>query len=167
MLYNNKMSDDAKWQRKKYPVGLDNVLMGVARKNGMYGLVRQWQVYSVWSRIVGKKLAEKTEPMEIVDQTLMVRVNDPSWAHQLTFMKEEILEKLACHLPSNPPKDLRFQVGTVRPVPTQHTRRNRRSAKAVDPKLVLASIDEEALRDKPKLRELFVALIEASYRLRK
>lgn len=124
-------------------------------------------MFQVWSKVVGHTLADKTEPLSIRDDVLLVKVSDPSWAHELTYLKEEMLDNLNRAMKGKPIRDIRFITGSVRSFDIKKKRRIDISHIEIDPEKISRSMDEKALRGKRKLKKLFKELITSSYRLRK
>lgn len=56
--------------------------------------VRRRQILTDWTRIVGARIAANTEPGRIYDGILNVRVRNSSWMHQLSFMTDEVRERI-------------------------------------------------------------------------
>lgn len=87
-------------------------------------LLRQWlteeelRVYAAcgqWERVVGTKLAERSEPLEFRNGVLLVRASSPVWAQELQFLKHEILRRLNTLVGAPIVKDLLFRQGRLRP----------------------------------------------------
>lgn len=71
-------------------------------------------VFRHWDRAVGEQMARHTEPGRLAEGVLTVRVSSPVWAHQLSFLKPELLERLHTLVPEAGIRDLRFQSGRLR-----------------------------------------------------
>lgn len=52
------------------------------------------QLNSIWKQIVGEQISKITLPIKLNKKILNVMVFDPMWQHELTFFKEDILEKI-------------------------------------------------------------------------
>jgi hypothetical protein len=89
-----------------------DVLGGVLGKHGIARELRDHRILARWREIVGESLAERTTPDGLERGVLWVRVKNASWLHQLSFVKDELLAKLAAEL-GDPPlvKELQFHVG--------------------------------------------------------
>lgn len=57
------------------------------------GFIR-WRVWGSWSDIVGKELAEQTEPVFHRDFCLSIWANTPALAQDLSFSSEPLKEKI-------------------------------------------------------------------------
>lgn len=66
-----------------------------------------------WPAIVGPKLAAKTHPARIARGTLWINAADASWAYQLQFLKNEILQSVQAFLGSQTIGELRFKMGEI------------------------------------------------------
>lgn len=52
------------------------------------------RVFSQWRRIVGPGLLDKCRPVRIKRHILYIEVKNSSWAHQLIYMQEEIVNRV-------------------------------------------------------------------------
>ncbi|NPA25709.1 MAG: DUF721 domain-containing protein [Deltaproteobacteria bacterium] len=52
------------------------------------------RVFSQWRRIVGPGLLDKCRPVRIKRHILYIEVKNSSWAHQLIYMQEEIINRV-------------------------------------------------------------------------
>ncbi len=145
---------------------VDKVLENVVRYKGMGSMVRMWSLIKVWNEVVGETLAGRTEPLRIADDCLIVKVADSSWAHELTYLKDDLIERIGMQIEGRPIKDIRFVIGSLQgprqvqrgPVDLSHV--------DVDEKEIAATLDSKALKGKPKLRKLFKKLITNTHRIR-
>ncbi|MBZ4642881.1 MAG: hypothetical protein PWQ25_1107 [Deferribacteres bacterium] len=55
------------------------------------------QINAVWKKVVGDQISRVTLPVRINKNVLNVLVFDPIWQHELSFLKEDILQKLPTH----------------------------------------------------------------------
>jgi len=72
-----------------------------------------------WTEVVGKEIAEKTQPFRVRNGVLQVRVPNSVWMQELHFFKNHILQKLNQRLKERNPqalplKDLKFFLGEVK-----------------------------------------------------
>lgn len=68
----------------------------------------------VWEEIAGQELARQTAAVYINDGVLFVKVKNPVWAHQLTFLKNNLLAKIAARTGNEAIRDIRFQIGEIK-----------------------------------------------------
>ena len=61
-----------------------------------------------WERIVGRAIAQNSEPVALKSGCLTVWVKSPTWASELSLMKLEILRKVQETEDSAGIKDIRF-----------------------------------------------------------
>ncbi len=89
-------------------------------------LLRRWmseeelEVYracGAWREIVGAKLAEKSEPSEFRNGTLIVTVASAVWLQELQFLKLELQRKLNGRLSRPHIHEIVFRLGRLRAVP--------------------------------------------------
>ncbi|MBF0454632.1 MAG: DUF721 domain-containing protein [Magnetococcales bacterium] len=67
-----------------------------------------------WRRAVGDLIAKHTEPIRLENGVLHVRVGNPAWMSNLTFMKPTILLALQKSYPDGVIVDLRFKGESLR-----------------------------------------------------
>jgi hypothetical protein len=118
---------------------------------------------AVWPEVVGDAIARQAWPLRIArDGTLHVATSSATWANELGFLADEIVERLHGRLGPDAPARLRCAVGPVpesaadEPEPTPER-----------PPEVPAEIGEEAdsvasAIDDPELRELVARAARAS-----
>lgn len=81
---------------------------------------------TVWRKAVGARIAEHARPMALQGGTLILRVATSVWAHELSFLAEDVLGRLrALGIQA---KTLRFRVG---PLPAVERPPERRISRAV------------------------------------
>lgn len=61
-----------------------------------------------WDSVVGKEIAEKTEPFKVLKGSLFVKVADTVWRNELQYFKNEIIEKLNKKIGKKIIKDIKF-----------------------------------------------------------
>ncbi|MCL5291126.1 MAG: DUF721 domain-containing protein [Actinobacteria bacterium] len=86
------------------PIILGDLLAVAARSPE---LLTETRLRSVWQAAVGKRTATNAKPGRLKKGVLYVSTRDAVWANQLSFIKEDILERLNAELP-NSVKDVRF-----------------------------------------------------------
>jgi predicted nucleic acid-binding Zn ribbon protein len=62
--------------------------LGVSRATTLTG------VFASWPELVGSSVAEHATPRSLRDGTLVVAVDDPSWATQLRWLEADLLRRL-------------------------------------------------------------------------
>jgi hypothetical protein len=95
--------------------GVSEILDGVKVPKSVKMHLKNHDVWSRWSEIVGVDLSRVTYPAEIKGKTLEVTVVHQAWAHQLQFLSPSILNKIRSICPSSGVKELHFRVGNVTP----------------------------------------------------
>ncbi len=101
----------------------------IAHQLGSLDLARKVAEHTaplVWDEVVGLRIAEATEVLGINQGVLRVSARSASWAHELTFHRDEILRRLNRRLDAPPGapivRDIRFvNRGISRPktIPTE------------------------------------------------
>jgi len=69
---------------------------------------------AAWPEVVGDAVARHAWPLRIAkDGTLHVATASSTWAHELGFLSDEILERLRAHLGTDAPTKVRCAVGPI------------------------------------------------------
>ena len=76
------------------PTPVTGILSKILAKHGLDQEIERYKFVQHWSEIVGEKVAAITKPECIRSNTLIVRVPNSTWAQELSFLKEDVLEKL-------------------------------------------------------------------------
>ena len=67
----------------------------VARRLGAPGAASMGAVFTRWEEAVGPLIAAHARPVSLTDGVLVVAVDDPAWATQLSFMTNDLMAKVA------------------------------------------------------------------------
>jgi predicted nucleic acid-binding Zn ribbon protein len=129
---------------------MDQASRIIARWNGASALVgRERIAIAAWKRAVGRRLAERTRPIKLVRETLVVEVEDPVWRENLWSLRHQILRNLHAAIGSEIVGDLEFRIMPPRREPA------REMAKAAGAGGSLFD-DADAIAD-PGLRRIYKA----------
>jgi hypothetical protein len=147
-----------------------DALADLLGKHGVARELREHRILARWRAIVGETLADRTFPDGLERGVLWVRVKNSSWLHQLSFLRDDIVGRIAREL-GDPPvvTDVRFHIGPRDRVsdddalaPTVRIRRaparfREPPAPAAGDRLVAIEREAERVRD-PELREAILEL---------
>jgi predicted nucleic acid-binding Zn ribbon protein len=86
---------------------MDQVLARI----GGTGRALEFRVFEAYNGAVGEMLRARTEPERLNGKTLQVKVASSALAHELTMLKHDVLEKIACSIGPDLVTDLRTRVG--------------------------------------------------------
>ena len=76
------------------PVHLRSVLEQILKDFGTPDINSITSIVDQWEDIVGSELASKISAVAFKGSELIVRVDDPAWASQLTWLESQLLEKI-------------------------------------------------------------------------
>jgi len=62
-----------------------------------------------WNKIVGKTISKKTEIASIKNGKIIIKTTNPVWRNELTFQKEELLNRLKKEEPEINIKEIEFR----------------------------------------------------------
>ena len=78
------------------------------KKQGIEKEINQQKAVNVWAEVVGKKIEEHTEPMDVMFGVLTVKTSSPAWRQELQFQKKSIIDSINRRLKKATIKDIRF-----------------------------------------------------------
>ena len=79
------------------------------KKAGLYQGVKSFKVLEIWPKVVGERIANKTEVNYINNGTLFVEVSNSTWRQELQFQKRDIIEKLNKEVKENLVREIKFK----------------------------------------------------------
>jgi len=85
---------------------IGSILKKFVREIGIDRNIMRHQVLIYWPSIVGKKMAEVTEPKRVQNGKIFVAVKNDSWRNELLFYKMDIVAKINNELGSVIIKDI-------------------------------------------------------------
>jgi len=106
-----------KRRRRAYaPQQISAAIWTVVRQHVAVDTIRLMHVQDAWANIAGRQLAARTWPTAISGDLLVIHVHDSQWLHELTYMRQDLLQRLDVLLPGAAPKLLKLRLGEVLPV---------------------------------------------------
>ena len=97
---------------KKKPSAIGDVLAGVLESAGIAARVDQAQIIPEWASLVGKQIAEVTDPQSIAaDGTLFVKVATNGWMMELSLLEPQLLRAINAQAGRAPVKKIRWLIG--------------------------------------------------------
>lgn len=75
--------------------------------------LRQYGLFAIWDDVVGDRIAKHAQPLRMMDLTLVVRVDHPTWLQELQMLKPELLRKIHAHVTPKLIRDIRLEVGKI------------------------------------------------------
>ncbi len=76
------------------PHRLGKILENCLSRVGLQQRIQEQKILDAWERMVGKAIAEMTEPVRVKNRVLQVKVTNSVWMHELQFHKKLIIQKL-------------------------------------------------------------------------
>lgn len=88
---------------------LASVLDGVLDRMGLRHGLMEHRALAVWAECIGPSLAGRTAAIHVRQGVLLVAVDSPAWASELSRRKKELLGRLATRLGERVIMDIRFK----------------------------------------------------------
>jgi predicted nucleic acid-binding Zn ribbon protein len=76
------------------PRRLSGVLEDLLRGLGLEERMAAWRAVALWPEVVGGEAARRTEAVSCSGGTLFVQVSSNAWMHQLSFLRQDIRNRL-------------------------------------------------------------------------
>jgi predicted nucleic acid-binding Zn ribbon protein len=88
---------------------LGEVLDELVESLGIRKKLREQDVFELWDKAVGERIAEVAKPTRISKGTLFVSVQSGVWRNELSMRREEIVSRLNEIVNEEIVKDIKFQ----------------------------------------------------------
>ena len=87
---------------------IGGALKKLIKKEGLENEINQQKAMDLWEDVVGQKIKENTDPIEVQFGVMTVKVKNSVWKQELQFQKDDIIKSLNKKLIKTMIKDLRF-----------------------------------------------------------
>ncbi len=87
---------------------IGGTLKKLIKKEGLENEINQQKAIDLWGDVVGQKIRENTEPVEVQFGVMIIKVKNSVWKQELQFQKEDMIKSLNKKLIKTTIKDLRF-----------------------------------------------------------
>ena len=87
---------------------IGGTLKKLIKKEGLENEINQQKAIDLWGDVVGQKIRENTEPVEVQFGVMIIKVKNSVWKQELQFQKNNIIKSLNKKLIKTMIKDLRF-----------------------------------------------------------
>ena len=87
---------------------IGGTLKKLIKKEGLENEINQQKAIDLWEEVVGPKIKENTEPIEVQFGVMTVKTKNSVWKQELQFQKNNIIKSLNKKLIKTMIKDLRF-----------------------------------------------------------
>lgn len=94
---------------KKQPLELRSALNNLVHDLGITRRLREYDVVTLWDKIVGEQIARVATAQRVDQHVLYVAVPSASWRAELTMRKREIIEKINHAVGHSVVRDIRFR----------------------------------------------------------
>ncbi|MBU0987478.1 MAG: DUF721 domain-containing protein [Proteobacteria bacterium] len=71
------------------------------------------RIWNLWDQAVGEAIAKNARPWAFKGKLLLVNVTSSTWAHQLQFLKTDIIQKVNNVLGKELVEEIKFKIGPV------------------------------------------------------
>ena len=87
---------------------IGGALKKLIKEEGIEDEINQQKAIDLWGDVVGQKIKENTEPIEVQFGIMTVKTKNPVWKQELQFQKEDMIKSLNKKLMKTTIRDLRF-----------------------------------------------------------
>lgn len=93
---------------------ISSILSGYFAKNPeAQKKMQQYGLFAIWDEVVGERIAKHAQPLRMMELTLVVRVDHPTWMQELQMLKPELLRKIHAHIAPKLIRDIRLEIGKI------------------------------------------------------
>lgn len=99
------------------PTPISAILSRLLKGYGLEWAMAEHLIAQKWKEIAGDPIAAHTRPDRLRSRVLYIIVDSPTWRHQLSFLREELIRKVNHALSASGGKplitDVRFHLGEL------------------------------------------------------
>jgi predicted nucleic acid-binding Zn ribbon protein len=77
---------------------LGNIIRNYLKDIGVEKPVKRYEALSLWNSVVGKRIADVTEPVRISDGKMFIKVKNDTWRNELLYHKQKIIRDINLRL---------------------------------------------------------------------
>lgn len=103
----------AKRPRMPFPRPLAGLIQESLRGLGLAERLREAEIWRVWPEVVGAAVANRAQPLRIINGTLTVAVSSAPWIQELRFMTGMMREKLNEKLGGEVVREIVLKAGKI------------------------------------------------------
>ncbi len=85
---------------------IGNILSKFLYELGIEKPIMKYRALRMWPEIVGERISKVTEAKGLTDGKMFVKVQNDSWRNEITFYKQEIIQKINREVGSKIVKDI-------------------------------------------------------------
>ena len=90
------------------PEDIKHILEGLKATSELGRNLQEALIWENWDTLVPKPYSEKSFPLRVKDSVLVIEVENAVFLHKISYLKQEILEKLKCVVSFEIIEDVRF-----------------------------------------------------------
>lgn len=90
------------------PTLISEALSELVREREWQSGIAEGNLFSMWKEVVGEEIAERAEPISLLDGILLIKCTTTAWATQMSMMENEILSTIQKSAPGALVESLRF-----------------------------------------------------------
>jgi hypothetical protein len=94
---------------------LSSTIEKILRDRGWGAKLKEYRIYGVWEKAVGKGIARHARPAGMRGKKLTVLVDSSAWMQQLSLLKPEIIGKVNQHLREEAVESITLKLGEFEP----------------------------------------------------
>jgi hypothetical protein len=130
--------------------GLGSIIDGALNQNSLSEGIRPHRALALWREVVGDTLAQASTAETVRGGVLFVRARSGVWAHELTLLRGDILQRLNSKLGGAVLSDIHFKSGGRRPKTMSVLTQRELPMAPSDLELGVAGLDSQSLPSDPK-----------------
>ena len=90
------------------PTLISEALSELVREREWQSGIAEGNLFSMWKEVVGEEIADRAEPISLLDGILLIKCTTTAWATQMSMMENEILSTIQKSAPGALVESLRF-----------------------------------------------------------
>lgn len=96
---------------KKGEEKIDKILERFLKRKGFLKKINELKSRDLWLKVVGDDIVSNTQPIEVKNGILFIKVSNPVFSNELLYLKKEIIEKINKETGNKTIRDIHFKTG--------------------------------------------------------
>jgi predicted nucleic acid-binding Zn ribbon protein len=104
-------------EKRKHPVHAGELVAKTARRFKLHEKMMMYKLWERWAEIAGAAIIEHARPERWQRGTLVIMVENSAWMQELSFLKDQMIERVRAIFPETKITGVRFELGALPPMP--------------------------------------------------
>lgn len=99
-------------KKRSKPEQIESILSGALSAYRIKDKLKPYDIFLDWKETVGEEIAKIAWPKKVINKRILIlQTLNSSWAQEIEFMKEDIINKISLHHPQSVIEEIKVVTG--------------------------------------------------------